>query len=458
MADHPPSAAVLERCTIQPPPHAAELTLPLVHFDIKWLHFHAVHRLIFFDLRCSKSHFLQSILPQFKQSLIQTLSHFLPLAGKIVRPLNSGRRPYSRFAAGDSVSLTVAESDLDFAELTGNHPRAADDFYACVPRLPPAERTSDNDVVLPVLALQMTLFPDHGVCLGFTNHHAIGDASSVVRFIKAWATVSKHGGDAKLIGENPQLLPSFDRAAVADPDGLDSYYWNLMKQSRAVESPPVSFPLNKHRATFVLTADDVQRLKHHVQFKSSRPELRATSFTVACAFVWVCLARAEEAAADDDETEYLCFAADCRGRLQPPLPAAYFGNCLALVKVETAHGVLRGGGGVAAAATSIAEAIEKTVNNEKGILEGAEEWPKEFGKMIGKRLFGVAGSPRFDLYDVDYGWGRPRKFESPSIDSDTSMSLCKSRDFEGGLEIGLSRPIQVLDAFAAVFYQSLKNL
>ncbi|KAL8520421.1 hypothetical protein ACS0TY_011081 [Phlomoides rotata] len=70
------------------------------------------------------------------------------------------------------------------------------------------------------------------------------------------------------------------------------------------------------------------------------------------------------------------------------------------------------------------------------------------GSLMGRRLGRVAGSPGFDLYDVDYGWERPRKCESASIDKDTSMSLCKSRDFEGGLEFTLSRPKKKLDAFA----------
>ncbi|XP_047946231.1 malonyl-coenzyme:anthocyanin 5-O-glucoside-6'''-O-malonyltransferase-like [Salvia hispanica] len=445
-------STVLERCTIQPPPHTPELTLPLLHFDITWLYFHPVHRLLFFNHPCSKSHFLQSILPQIKHSLSQTLFHFPPLTGKITLPLTSDSDPpFARFSPGDSVSLTVAESDLDFSHLTANHPRNADDFHACVPHLPPPLQSSD-DVVFSVLALQITLFPDQGICLGFTNHHAIGDASSVVQFIKAWAAATKNSAQI----ENTSLLPSFDRSAVADPAGLDSHYWNLMKKSRAVESPPVTFPLNKHRATFTLTADDIRRLKIHVQGR--RPEIRPTTFVAACAFVWSCLAAAEAAPPPADEAEYFCFAADCRGRLRAALPAGYFGNCLAFVKAEAGSGELRGEGGVAAAAESIAGAIERRVYNEKGILEGAEEWPREFGELIGKRLFGVAGSPKFDLYEVDYGWGRPNKFESPSIDSDTSMSLCKSRDFQGGLEIGLSRPRQFLDAFAAVFQQSLNNL
>ncbi|KAK4382423.1 Phenolic glucoside malonyltransferase 1 [Sesamum angolense] len=423
MAENPTAAGVLERCDIRPSANTtSELTLPLLHFDITWLYFHPVQRLLFFDFPCSKAEFLETVVPKLKESLHQTLNHFLPLAGNIVHPLNSDR-PFSRFVDGDSVLLTIAESDKDFDYLTGNHPRVADEFYVCVPQLPPAKHTPDV-VILPVLALQITLFPDRGVCLGITNHHAIGDASSIVRFIKAWASVNRSSGDSKLIDE--KLLPFYDRTSVEDPEGLDSIYWNLIKQSRAVESLPISFPLNKVRATFILTKDDVQKLKHFVLER--RPEMRITAFTVTCALVWVCLVKVDAATETlaEDEPEYFGFAADCRGRLSPPLPAEISGT--------------------------------KTVYNEKGILDGAENWPIEFGKLIGKRLFGVAGSPRFDLYDVDYGWGRPNKFESASIDGDTSMSLCKSRDFEGGLEIGLSRPKEKLDAFAAIFTKALGNL
>ncbi|KAL3624767.1 hypothetical protein CASFOL_031435 [Castilleja foliolosa] len=446
MAEIPATtSAVIERCDIQPSPdNAAEMTLPLLHYDITWLYFHPVQRLLFFNFPCSKPQFLETLIPKLKQSLPQTLAHFLPLAGNIIHPLDSGG-PFIRFSTGDSVQLTVAESNSDFNHLTGNHSRVADEFYSCVPQLPPAKH-SQNDVVFPVLALQITLFPNRGLCLGFTNHHAIGDASTIVRFIKAWASVNESGFiDSK-------LTPVYDRSAVADPEGLDKIYWNLIKRSRAVESPPVVFPLNKLRRTFILTLDDIQKLKNAVAGK------HVTTFAVTCGLVWSCLVKAETTEVSDDEPEFFGFAADCRGRLTPPLPAAYFGNCLAFVKAESKHGLLKGKDGFLFAAECVSEAIQRTVYNEKGILDGAESWPLEFGKLIGKRLFGVAGSPRFDLYDVDYGWGRPNKFESVSIDGDTSMSLCKSRDFEGGLEIGLSRPAKNLDAFAAILDEELSNL
>ncbi|KAL2466402.1 HXXXD-type acyl-transferase family protein [Abeliophyllum distichum] len=447
-------ATILEQCKVQTSPDTVtEVTLPLVHFDITWLYFHPVHRLLFFDFPCSKAYFLDTIVPRLKQSLSLTLKHFLPLAGNIVHPIDSGR-PMSRYVVGDSVSLTIAEYDKDFNQLTGNHPRVADEFYACVPQLPPASISNDS-VIFPVLSLQVTLFPEHGMCFGFTNHHAIGDASTIVRFVKAWASVTKFDGEAKLIDD--KSLPFYERTGVEDSEGLDSLYWELLKKSRPVESPPLTFPLNKVRATFIITRDDIQKLKNIVLAK--QPNMaHLTTFTVVCAHLWVCLVKSRAEEVGEDEPEYFGFAADCRARLSPSLPSNYFGNCLAFVKAESTHGGLKGNDGFLIAAILIGEAIRKTVYNEKGILDGAENWPLEFGKLIGKWLFGVAGSPRFDLYDTDYGWGRPKKFESVSIDGDGSMSLCKSRDFEGGLEIGMSRPKIEMDSFASVFIETLGNL
>ncbi|CAI9784435.1 unnamed protein product [Fraxinus pennsylvanica] len=448
---------VLEQCQIQPSPdNVSELTLPLVHFDLTWLYFHPVHRLLFFEFPCSKPDFVETLVPKLKQSLLQTLKHFLPLSGNIIYPLDSGR-PISHYVVGDSVSLTIAQCDKDFNHLMAMVPRVADEYYSCVPQMPPATHSSDS-VIFPVLALQATIFPGHGVCLGFTNHHAIGDASTIVRFVKAWATVTRLGGDSQLIDD--KSLPFYDRSSVEDPKGLDSIYWELMKKSRPMDAPPLKFPLNKVRATFVLTKDDVQKLKIFVL--SKRPKMtHVSSFTVICAHVWACLAKAEAAIGvdlADDEPEYFGFPADCRARMDPPLPSTYFGNCLAFVKAETTHGKLKGNEGFVIAAESIGDAIQRTVYNEKGILDGADKWPLEFRELSGKRLFGVAGSPRFDLYDADYGWGKPKKYEAANIDGDSSMSLCKSRDFEGGFEIGLSRPRNMLDAFAPFFTISLRNL
>lgn len=220
----------------------------------------------------------------------------------------------------------------------------------------------------------------------------------------------------------------------------------------------MSFPTNKVRATYTIQRTEIEKLKHSVQAK--KPSLsHLSSFTITTAYVWTCLVKSAAEAGEkvaDDEPEYFGFAVDARARLDPPVPAAYFGNCVAFGQTESTHGRLRGDEGFPIAVELIGEVIAKKVNNKDEILRGAEKWMSELGGLIGKRCLGVAGSPRFDLYEAEFGWGKAEKCEVVSIDGSASMSLCKSRGFEGGLEIGLSLPEKKMGAFADIFSDGLK--
>ncbi|CAI9784433.1 unnamed protein product [Fraxinus pennsylvanica] len=446
-------ATQLEHCEIAPPNgKVTELTLPLTFFDIPWLYFHPIQRLLFYEFPCSKAYFMDTIIPSLKESLSLTLKHYIPLAGNILCPL-SGEKPVLRFVFQDSVPLIIAESNEDFNNLTANYARDADQFHPFVPELPPPKEEAQFKIIR-AFCLQVTLFPDHGLCLGFTNHHAIGDASSIVGFIKAWASISKLAGDSQLI--EAKSLPCFDRSVVKDPRGIADMYWNQMKNFKFLSSS-LHLPTNKVRATYILHQTDIQKLKDSLLAR--KPGLvHPSSFVVTIAYVWTCLVKSGHGngeKVDPDESEYFSFAVDCRARMNPPVPANYFGNCIGGAIVIKKHQELIEKDGFFNAAESIAEMIRIKVNNKDEMMKGAENWLREFGDLVGKRLLSVAGSPKFDLYDADYGWGRPKKLEAVSIDGEDSISLCKSRDSEGGLEIGLSLPRTKMDAFAALFSSGL---
>lgn len=112
------------------PGGAAENVLPLLDFDVMVLEFYLNQIMSFYDLECSMSEFLEKVVPNLKTSLSLALKHFFPLAGKIILPLttSSGNGPVSHYVAGDSVSLTIAQSDADFVHLTGNHYRYVPDY------------------------------------------------------------------------------------------------------------------------------------------------------------------------------------------------------------------------------------------------------------------------------------------------------------------------------------------
>lgn len=450
-------ATKLHHCNIHPcfssssSSHIQELTLPLTHFDIPFLQSEPNQILIFFDFSCSKQHFLETILPSLQKSLSTTLALFLPLAGNILLPSNSGM-PVIRYVSGDSVPLTVDQSDQDFCYLSGHHQRVADEFYPSVPDLPPATKVGDA-ISVPIIAFQITLFPHQGICIGFTISHVVGDGSSMVNLVKSWALINRLGED--FYRTDGELVPVLDRNLVPDPQDLKSKAWNFVKNSLPLQLTPTTFPINRVRSTFILTKDQVQSLKNYASTHVPNSN-HVSSLAVICAHIWTCEAKSDGGGDGDEDPFFFMIPADCRRRLDPPLPAAYFGNCVVGAIAESRRGVLKRKEGFLTAVESVVEAIRRILYGEEGIVERAK-WPLNFAEFGGKCAMAVAGSPRFDFYEADFGWGMANKHEYVHLDRERSISVSKSREFEGGFEIGLSRRKVEMDVFQSAFHQGLQS-
>ena len=72
----------------------------------------------------------------------------------------------------------------------------------------------------------------------------------------------------------------------------------------------------------------------------------------------------------------------------------------------------------------------------EGALERVSRLLSEAKK--GGHGVGVAGSPRFGVHGIDFGWGKPRKVEIVSVDRTRAISMAESRDGSEGIEIGLA--------------------
>ncbi|GMN46063.1 hypothetical protein TIFTF001_015255 [Ficus carica] len=136
----------------------------------------------------------------------------------------------------------------------------------------------------------------------------------------------------------------------------------------------------------------------------------------------------------------LSFAVDCRSRLDPPLPATYFGNCLAGKVVAVEREVLVGKEGYVFAVNAISEAIKSLENGlvdltgmEKMVPALACEGPRI---VVPRSYYTIAGSFRFEVYKTDFGWGQPEKVDAVSIDKTGAICLSDTRDGDG-IEIGL---------------------
>lgn len=73
------------------------------------------------------------------------------------------------------------------------------------------------------------------------------------------------------------------------------------------------------------------------------------------------------------------------------------------------------------AANLIGEAIQKRLSSKEGLLEDLEKMVEEYPSMNIKRIGGVAGSPRFAVYDIDFGLGKLQKRQFISIDETRSI-------------------------------------
>lgn len=453
---------VLENCRISPPPATVgERSLPLTFFDTIWLLFFPIQQVFFYEFPHSKQHFIQTIIPKLKHSLSITLQHFFPFASNLIvfpKPNHSivARNPEIRHVEGDSVAVTFAESALDFNDLTGNHPRECNKFYPLVPLLPHSTKVADH-VSIPLFSVQVTLFENSGFSIGLTNHHTLCDASTRFNFLKAWTSIARNGSDELFLSSGS--LPLYDRV-IKYPTTLDEIHLNqpgIETIEEGYQPPQLDSHTDKVRATIVLTQTHINRLKKWL--RTQQPNLEyVSSFSVACAFVWSCIAKSVEHIGDkkgEDDVERFVCAVDWRSRFDPPIPQTYFGNCVgACITPTTKSTLLVNKKGFLVAAELFGKALSETIKNKDGMLKEAETWLKRASEPVPS--VGVSGTPKIKIYDVDFGWGKPKKHETVSLDYNRSISVNACKESSTDIEIGLSLPAKQMHAFITIFEDELE--
>ncbi|XP_062106488.1 phenolic glucoside malonyltransferase 1-like [Humulus lupulus] len=476
MASSPNLPKTLEVSHVAPftasPETTTHFNLPLTFFDMIWFKFSPSERLFFYSLpEITKHAFLDSLLPKLKHSLSLTLQYFLPLAGKLTWPQDSPK-PIVLYAPGDVVSVSVAESDADFDLLASNHAFQASAVRPLVPLLQVSETGAS------LIALQITVFPNHGFSIGVTTHHAVLDGKSAIMFMKSWAYLSKE--DKPLL---PELTPFYDRTVIKDPSGFDMKLLNIWSGSPGTTSsdcrnnpklfeffqfPSSGESSDLYRATFELSRSDMDKLRQRVSTSwdssthiSPKPKLHLSSFALTYAYVFNCILKATER---DEITKkvLLGFAVDYRNRFTPPVPENYFGNFVGgKFNYDDMRETLLGRkeDSLTALVVKISALIEEM---------GKQNDPKKEAEKIllklcststseNSRYIGVAGSPRFGEYSIDFGWGRPKKVAVLSIESG-SISMVESKDGNGGIEVGLVLKKHQMDLFTFVFFTDLTNI
>lgn len=237
--------------------------------------------------------------------------------------------------------------------------------------------------------------------MGCAFNHAILDGTSTWHFMSSWAAICS--------GATSVSVPPFLERTKARNTRVKL---DLSPPSDAPEKAngdaTAAAPLLREKV-FKFPESTIDQIKSKVNAgNTSKP---FSTFQSLSAHVWSAVTRARELA-PQDYTVFTVFA-DCRKRVDPPMPESYFGNLIQAIFTVTAAGLvlsnpLEFGAGL------IRDAIES--HNAEAITKRNEEWeskPVIFQyKDAGVNCVAVGSSPRFKVYEVDFGWGRPESVRS----------------------------------------------
>ncbi|GJN29668.1 hypothetical protein PR202_gb17917 [Eleusine coracana subsp. coracana] len=434
---------------------ASRDAIKLSLFDTLFIALTPVQRLFFYESDDlppfpALSHSLQS-------SLAATLNVFTPLAGKLTAS-SSGEEvfidcspdavtaPGVRFVeaeyAGDDMRRLVRDAEHD-----------VEVFLQLVPEL------AVGELPAPVLAVQVTRPADASgiVAVGVAVHHAVIDGQALWQFLRAWAAASRGGLSAGLGNSSP----TFDRAVINNrhPKAEEvarkfvRVFAPALPTVNTIPGPDIT---QQRRRTYLLSADQIQSLKHHIissqQSRGTENEAPSTYAAIA-SLVWTSIVRAKNHTNNDDAV-YLMFAADCRARLRPPLDASFFGNCVKSCYARVKAGELLGREGIARAVTATGEAVREYLEEDDPMAD-AEQWLGRHRALPKERVTQIGASHRFMAHETDFGWGAPTRVELVSVFVREFVALLGLRD--GAVQVSVALDREHMDGFQANFLSQLQG-
>ncbi|KAK7396148.1 hypothetical protein VNO78_16949 [Psophocarpus tetragonolobus] len=400
-----------------------------------------------------------SAIHTLSTSLSETLTLYYPFAGRLKRN-HTGHFQLLCNAKGALLIEAACHRELAFQDLC-----AFASTYA-VPKI-------DYDVPIedvPLLVAQVTRFPSGFITLGINLCRAILDGTSVTSFVNSWAKLAR--------GEylDSTLIPLLDRTM------LDSRKLNKPPRFEHLEflPPPIwtqqrqtHMKLQLGTAILELTKGQVQILKKKASDFGSgyvngnsgsvRPY---TSFEVISGHLWRCVCKVRYAS-DVGQPTRLTTLVNCRNRLRPSLPTAYFGNATFPTVTpscsfdEIMHKPL------SYAVGKVREAVEKMsdeyVRSALDYIAGIEDlnlFRDTFYNSAGKdredpNLY-VVGWTNFAYNETDFGWGKPVCLLPGNINSNGKAFLLDTASGDGFI-VAVCLQASHVDALNKLFCEDIEK-
>ncbi|WVZ91629.1 hypothetical protein U9M48_037775 [Paspalum notatum var. saurae] len=342
----------------------------LATFDLPYITFYYNQKLLLYRAAGPDFPFPDAVA-RMTAALADALRVFSPLAGRIRQDPADGALAIE---GDEGAEVMEAEAEgVAVDDLVG----AGGDDEVMQSLVPYTGVMNLEGLRRPLLAVQLTKLKD-GLAVGCAFNHAVLDGTSTWHFMSSWAELCR--GAAK-----PTTAPVLDRSLARSV----RVRLDLPESAEAHEKTDPNGPKKALVARV---------------FSFPAP-------TALAAHIWRAVSRARRLG-PADITAFAVFA-DCRSRLDPPLPPAYFGNLIQAVFTGVPAGMLLGGPPELAAGL-----LHKCIGEHDAAavvrrLEEYEAAPKLFHYSdAGPNCVAVGSSPRFKVYDVDFGFGRPERVRS----------------------------------------------
>ncbi|CAN1158726.1 BAHD acyltransferase DCR [Linum perenne] len=379
----------------------------LITFDLPYLAFYYNQKLLIYKSNGSDGTFdFADVAGKIKESLGVVLDEFYQLAGKLGKDEEGVFRVEYDDGDADVEGVEVAEAVAEgicVADLT-----VEDGSGVLIKELLPFNGVLNLDGMhRPLLAVQLTKLKD-GLAMGCAFNHAILDGTSTWHFMSSWADICS--GKSNSVSSPPFLDRTKARNTRVKLDHSPPPPATGDEESAAAAKPEAPQLREK---VFKFSDAQVATIKSEVNSKPppSEGSKPLSTFQTLSVHIWRHVTMARELK-PEDYTVFTVFA-DCRKRVDPAMPDSYFGNLIQAIFTVLPVGVLCSnppGFG----ASMIQGVIEK--HDAKAIEGRNAEWeaaPKIFQfKDAGVNCVAVGSSPRFKVYDVDFGFGKPESVRS----------------------------------------------
>ncbi|KAL3838394.1 hypothetical protein ACJIZ3_022985 [Penstemon smallii] len=427
------SLPIISQCTISPSQRSTLPNLKLSVSDLPMLSCHYIQKGGLF----TKPPFpISELIQKLKRSLSHALTLFPPLAGR----LTTDSKGY--------VYITCNDEGVDFIHANGSHIHVTDLIRSIGDNddVPAAvkgcfafdQKVSYEGHFSPILAVQVTELAD-GVFIGCAVNHAVTDGTSFWNFFNTFAELSR---GVKRISKAPDFTRDsilISAAVLKLPDGGPKVTFSgdapvrervfrfsresILKLKDRVNKcekwegnggiDVVAEMMGKYSNDNLKLQDSkltaLAWLRNAVTRDTTRTNNTVTeisSFQSLSALLWRGITRARKLPAS--KTTTFRMAVNCRHRLEPKLEPMYFGNAIQSIPTYAVAGEVLGKD-----LRWCAEQLNKNVvaHGDATVRQYVENWERDprcfpLGNFDGAMIT-MGSSPRFPMYENDFGWGRP---------------------------------------------------